>query len=196
MIRVPNKNYTFIKEDSEIRRAIENGLVWVGQKFLMNGNFVTCIDITEDKYTFTLDNIFATDSWYNIESRLENLYETGYLSGIPLFTRGFIDDIDFFFIPTEKQMFGKNLIGEEEDDNVKQFQFYKEYGDIARIKALDKNIHEDYKKGETWYYWLSDRCEGNSTHCCYVGHNGHAGYAIASHTCIGVPIFFQMTKRS
>jgi hypothetical protein len=196
MIRVPNKNYTFIKEDSEIRRAIENGLVWVGQKFLMNGNFITCIDITKDKYTFTLDNIFATDSWDNIELRLKNLYETGYLSGIPLFTKDFIDDIDFFFIPTEKQMFGKNLFGEKEDDNVKQFQLYKEYGDIARVKALDKNIHEDCEKGETWYYWLSNQYKNSSTLCCAVSYTGTASDHSASNTYIGVPIFFQMTKRS
>jgi hypothetical protein len=196
MIRVPNKDYAFIKEDSEIRKAIENGLVWVGQKFLMNGNFITCIDITEDKYIFTLDNIFATDSWDNIEPRLENLYQTGYLSGIPLFTKDFINDIDFFFIPTEKQMFGENNFGEKENDNVKQFQLYKEYGDIARVKAIDKNIHEDYEKGETWHYWLSNQYKSNSTHCCYVYNIGLADYANASYTYVGVPIFFQMTKRS
>jgi hypothetical protein len=162
----------------------------------MNGNFITCIDITKDKYTFTLDNIFATDSWDNIELRLKNLYETGYLSGIPLFTKDFIDDIDFFFIPTEKQMFGKNLFGKEEDDNVKQFQLYKEYGDIARIKALNKNIHEDCEKGETWYYWLSNQYKNYSTYCCYVGNAGDAGDTYASHTDVGVPVFFQMTKRS
>jgi hypothetical protein len=196
MIRVPNEDYAFPKEDSEIRKAIKNGLVWVGQKFLMNGNFVTCIDITKDKYTFTLDNLFATDSWNNIESRLENLYNTGYLNGIPLFTKDFIDDINFFFIPTEKQIFGENHLGEKEDDNVKQFQLYKEYGDIAKIKALDENIHEDYKKGETWSYWLSNQSKNYSAYCCAVDYNGRAHYNNASNTSVGVPIFFQMTKRS
>jgi hypothetical protein len=92
-------------------------------------------------------------------------------------------------------MFGKNIYGEKEDDSVKQFQLYKEYGNIARIKAIDEDVYRDHEKGETWFYWLSNKYKCGLIGNCAVGSHGTAYYGGASNTNGGVPIFFQMTKR-
>jgi hypothetical protein len=81
-------------------------------------------------------------------------------------------------------MFGENIYG---DSNEKQFQWYKKQGRYKRIKGD--------KEGDPEWYWLSDRCKGNSTYCCYVTGDGLAHGYNASHASVGVPIYFTMHRR-
>lgn len=191
MIKYPNSNRRNFKRDNSLKGAVNAGAVRVGQRFFVGDNPVTCVHIDGDKYIFSMDDIFKKTSHDKIAEVLETIYTTGMIDGVNVIPTGIMSDIDFLFVPTERQVFGKNEYGVEEDDE--QFEWFKR-GDSTRVKGY-QGSDTDYEKGDTCYWWLATVDSGNSSGCCYVGSYGDASAGYASSTTIGVPVFFQMTRK-
>ena len=192
MIKYPNSNRRILRRDNSLKGAVNAGAVRVGQRFFVGDNPVTCVHIDGDKYIFSMDDIFKTASHDKIESILGTIYTTGMIDGLNVIPTGIMPDIDFLFVPTERQVFGKNEYGVEENDE--QFEWFKR-GDAARVKGYKGAKSDTWSDGETCTWWLATVRSGNSTHCCNVTYTGHAAYYNASDTSIGVPVFFQMTRK-
>ena len=191
MIKYPNSNRRIVRRDNTLKGAVNAGAVRIGERFFVGNNPVTCVHIDGDKYIFSMDDIFKKTSHNKIAEVLETIWTTGMIDGINVIPTGIMPDIDFLFVPTERQVFGKNEYGVEEDDE--QFEWFKR-GDSTRVKGY-QGSDTDYEKGDTCNWWLSTVNSGNSTYCCYVGHNGRAYNYYASNTNIGVPVCFQMTRK-
>lgn len=192
MIKYPNSNRRILRRDNSLKGAVNAGAVRVGQRFFVGDNPVTCVHIDGDKYIFSMDDIFKTASHDKIESILETIYTTGMIDGLNVIPTGIMPDIDFLFVPTERQVFGKNEYGVEENDE--QFEWFKR-GDAARVKGYKGAKSDTWSDGETCAWWLSTVRSGNSAHCCRVTNGGIAAGNYASYTSIGVPVFFQMTRK-
>lgn len=192
MIKYPNSNRRMVRRDNTLKGAVNAGVVKVGQRFFVGDNPVTCVHIDGDKYIFSMDDIFKTTSHDKIAEVLETIWTTGMIDGINVIPTGMMQDIDFLFVPSERQVFGENKYGVEEDDE--QFDWFKR-GDAARVKGYKGAKSDTWEDGETCHWWLSTVYSGHSTHCCLVYYTGHATYSNASNTTIGVPVCFQMTRK-
>lgn len=192
MIKYPNSNRRIVRKDNTLKGAVNAGAVRIGERFFVGNNSVTCVHIDGDKYIFSMDDIFKTTSHDKIAEVLETIWTTGMIDGINVIPTGMMQDIDFLFVPSERQVFGENKYGVEEDDE--QFDWFKR-GDAARVKGY-KGVKSDiWEDGESCIWWLSTVYSGNSTSCCIVHHYGFAYATIASYTSVGVPVCFQMTRK-
>ena len=192
MIKYPNSNRRVVRRDNSLKGAVNAGTVRVGQRFFVGDNPVTCVHIEGDKYIFSMDDIFKTTSHDKIAEVLETIWTTGMIDGINVIPTGMIPDIDFLFVPTERQVFGENKYGVDEDDD--QFEWFKR-GDAARVKGYKGIKSDTWDNGETCTWWLATVHSGHSAYCWNVASSGHAGNDYASDTAIGVPVCFQMTRK-
>lgn len=174
MIRYPLDTTSIENEDLTYN-------AFVGKKYIINNRVLTCVDIDNDKYIFSFDEILTLSTHDNLESVLRELYTTGKFDGTEFIPFAILNQIDFLFIPTEYQIFGKREYSESNEKNVKQFEYYK---DNTAIKFF---------KGKVRWYWLSDKSI-NSTSFCLVRGSGDA-YDSGASLLGGVPIFFQIKKR-
>lgn len=180
--------------ECSLKAAVNAGMVALGQRYMIEGNPVTCVDIDGDKYIFSMDEIFKCAPHKEITSILRQIYETGKIGDKEVLPTSMMKDIDFLFVPSEFQVFGKNRYGVKEE-GVKQFEWYKR-GDLVRVKGYRGKDSSNWEDGETCNWWLSTVRSGNSTHCCYVSGYGYAYYGIASDTGVGVPVFLQITREN
>lgn len=192
MIKYPNSNRRMVRRDNTLKGAVNAGAVRVGQRFFVGDNPVTCVHIDGDKYIFSMDDIFKTTSHDKIAEVLETIWTTGMIDGINVIPTGMMQDIDFLFVPSERQVFGENKYGVEEDDE--QFDWFKR-GDAARVKGYKGVKSDTWEDGESCTWWLSAVTSGNSTYCCNVHTGGHANTNYASSPARGVPVCFQMTRK-
>ena len=196
MIKYPESKPKRESDGTEcsLKAAVNAGMVALGQRYMIEGNPVTCVDIDGDKYIFSMDEIFKCAPHKEIPSILKQVYETGKIGDKEVLPVSMMKDIDFLFVPTEFQVFGRNPYGKKEE-GVKQFEWYKR-GDLVRVKGYRGKDSRDWEDGETCYWWLSTVSSGNSTNCCYVSYSGLASHNSASNTYIGVPVFLQITRES
>lgn len=78
---------------------------------------------------------------------------------------------DLLSIPTEREIFGRNIYGEEEPDTVEQFE---------PMKKRRNRLASDGLNGGYQYYWLKNKCVRSATRFCGVGNDGNAGANSAS----------------
>lgn len=196
MIKFPESKPKRESDGTEcsLKAAVNAGMVALGQRYMIEGNPVTCVDIDGDKFIFSMDEIFKCAPHKEIPSILRQIYETGKIGDKEVLPVSMMKDIDFLFVPTEFQVFGRNPYGKKEE-GVKQFEWYKR-GDLVRVKGYRGKDSRDWEDGETCAWWLSTVYSGSSTHCCFVDYYGHAGSNGASNTAIGVPVFLQITRES
>lgn len=196
MIKFPESKPKRESDGTEcsLKAAVNAGMVALGQRYMIEGNPVTCVDIDGNKYIFSMDEIFKCAPHKEIPSILRQIYETGKIGDKEVLPVSMMKDIDFLFVPCERQVFGQNRYGDgKREQGIKQFEWYKR-GDLVRVKGYRGKDSSDWEDGETCHWWLSTVDSGNSTTCCYVGHHGDAGYGSASSSTIGVPVFLQITK--
>ncbi len=180
--------------ECSLKAAVNAGMVALGQRYMIEGNPVTCVDIDGDKYIFSMDEIYKCGPHKDILPVLKEIYETGKIGDVEVLPVSMMKDIDFLFVPCERQVFGKNEYGDEKrEQGIKQFEWYKR-GDLVRVKGYRGAKHDYWSQGETCSWWLSTVSSGNSTHCCTVYNSGYALYTTASNTTIGVPVFLQITR--
>ena len=75
-------------------------------------------------------------------------------------------------LPTEKEIFGKNVYGKDEGDAVYQWEPMKERR--YRIAFQGKN-------GAWEWYWLANQVDGSAARFALVNGAGFADYVCASH---------------
>ena len=92
------------------------------------------------------------------------------------------DNGDWLRIPTEKEIFGENKYGEEEDNNVKQWK---------PMKKRKNRIASQGLNGCWEWYFLQNKVEESASHFCYVSNYGNAYYNSASNSN-GVRPSFQL----
>lgn len=198
MIKFPESKPKRESDGTEcsLKAAVNAGMVALGQRYMIEGNPVTCVDIDGDKYIFSMDEIFKCAPHKEISSILRQIYETGKIGDKEVLPVSMMKDIDFLFVPCERQVFGQNRYGDEKrEQGIKQFEWYKR-GDLVRVKGYRGKDSRDWEDGETCFWWLSTVYSGYSTYCCYVGYGGLANYASASSTTRGVPVFLQITRET
>lgn len=78
---------------------------------------------------------------------------------------------DLLSIPTEREIFGQNIYGEEEPDTVEQFE---------PMKKRRNRLASDGLNGGYQYYWLKNKRVGSATAFCFVLDTGYAGTSSAS----------------
>jgi hypothetical protein len=189
MFRFPNENtktkadavdmkfFPVIKSNS-IKDYINAGVVTVGSKFNICGRDITCVHISGNDYIFSFDDCLGKATIAEIPTKLEEIYNDPKI--IPISLR---KEIEYLFIPTEFQIFGKNTYGETETD-VEQFDYYKN-NEAHRVKNID---------GETWSYWTSSPSSNNSSFFCLVYSYGDASDSYASYTSGLAPGFVIKSK--
>ena len=198
MIKFPESKPKRKSDETEcsLKAAVNAGMVALGQRYMIEGNPVTCVDIDGNKYIFSMDEIFKCAPHKEIPSILRQIYETGKIGNKEVLPVSMMKDIDFLFVPCERQVFGQNKYGDEKKElGIKQFEWYKR-GDVVRVKGYRGKDNNYWEDGETCNWWLATVSSGNSTYCCYVGYYGSAGNNSASGANIGVPVFLQITKET
>lgn len=83
-------------------------------------------------------------------------------------------------LPTEKEIFGKNVYGKDEGDTVQQWEPMKERR--YRIAFQGKN-------GAWEWYWLANQVDGSAARFAGVGNGGRAACYNASYACGVRPAF-------
>lgn len=78
---------------------------------------------------------------------------------------------DLLSIPTEREIFGQNIYGEEEPDTVKQFE---------PMKKRRNRLASDGLNGGYQYYWLKNKRGRSATYFCCVTNDGYANGSYAS----------------
>lgn len=91
-----------------------------------------------------------------------------------------LDNGDMLRIPTEREIFGENIYGQEEPDTVKRWK---------PMKKKRNRIAFQGKEGAWEWYWLMNRHKEYASNFADVGSDGNAHYDSASYP-IGVrPVF-------
>ena len=180
---------------NSIKQFCEMGVVQVGSRFIVDGWWITCIDIDGDKYYFSYDELPVCAAHKDIEKILKDIYTTGKVGNIKVMPKELRDEVEYLFVPSEYQVFGENKYGVKET-GVKQFEYFKR-GDISRVKGYRGKEIDSWRQDETLPWWLSTVLSGNSTYCCNVGDSGNANSYAASHAGVGVPgcVVIKVTKK-
>lgn len=82
-----------------------------------------------------------------------------------------LDNGDMLRIPTEREIFGENIYGQEEPDTVKRFK---------PMKKKRNRIAFQGKEGAWEWYWLMNRHKEYASYFANVYGNGNAYYTFAS----------------
>lgn len=82
-----------------------------------------------------------------------------------------LDNGDMLRIPTEREIFGENVYGQEESDTVKRFK---------PMKKRRNRIAFQGKEGAWEWYWLMNRHKDSASNFAHVSDDGNASYYNAS----------------
>jgi hypothetical protein len=110
------------------------------------------------------------------ESHLRDQLATKYLEKFPAALRLNMvpfENGDLLRIPTEREIFGRNIYGEEEPNTVEQFE---------PMKKRRNRMASDGLNGETQAYWLQNKRVRSATAFCFVLTNGYASNLHASNS--------------
>lgn len=91
-----------------------------------------------------------------------------------------LDNGDMLRIPTEREIFGENVYGQEESDTVKRFK---------PMKKRRNRIAFQGKEGAWEWYWLMNRHKDSASYFAFVGNFGNASSSGASNPRGVRPVF-------
>lgn len=91
-----------------------------------------------------------------------------------------LDNGDMLRIPTEREIFGENIYGQEEPDTVKRWK---------PMKKKRNRIAFQGKEGAWEWYWLMNRHKEYASYFAVVGSDGSADYDNASNPYGVRPVF-------
>lgn len=83
------------------------------------------------------------------------------------------DNGDYLRLPTEKEIFGENVYGEEEPDSVKQFEPMKERRNRIAFQGMN---------GDWEWYWLANAVKNTAACFASVDDDGGASCSFASYS--------------
>lgn len=154
---------SYTMEDGEEVEALA-----VKEEFDKHGNLCMVfmlLDCLKEECRMNRDD--TNDGGYE-ESHLRDQLATKYLEKFPAALRLNMvpfENGDLLRIPTEREIFGRNIYGEEEPDTVEQFEPMKKRRNRMAFDGLN---------GETQAYWLQNKRVGSATSFCGVNSNGFA----------------------
>lgn len=162
---------SYTMEDGEEVEALA-----VKEEFDKHGNLCMVfmlLDCLKEECRMNRDD--TNDGGYE-ESHLRDQLATKYLEKFPAALRLNMvpfENGDLLRIPTEREIFGRNIYGEEEPNTVEQFEPMKKRRNRMAFDGLN---------GETQAYWLQNKRVGSATYFCLVNANGYASYDHASYS--------------
>lgn len=162
---------SYTMEDGEEVEALA-----VKEEFDKHGNLCMVfmlLDCLKEECRMNWDD--TNDGGYE-ESHLRDQLATKYLEKFPAALRLNMvpfENGDLLRIPTEREIFGRNIYGEEETNTVEQFEPMKKRRNRMAFDGLN---------GETQAYWLQNKRVRSATFFCYVYSNGFATYSNASYS--------------
>lgn len=165
---------SYTMEDGEEVEALA-----VKEEFDKHGNLCMVfmlLDCLKEECRMNRDD--TNDGGYE-ESHLRDQLATKYLEKFPAALRLNMvpfENGDLLRIPTEREIFGRNIYGEEEPDTVEQFEPMKKRRNRMAFDGLN---------GETQAYWLQNKRVRSATSFCGVNTGGCASNGSASNS-IGV----------
>lgn len=160
---------SYTMEDGEEVEALA-----VKEEFDKHGNLCMVfmlLDCLKEECRMNRDD--TNDGGYE-ESHLRDQLATKYLEKFPAALRLNMvpfENGDLLRIPTEREIFGRNIYGEEEPNTVEQFEPMKKRRNRMAFDGLN---------GETQAYWLQNKRVRSATYFCYVNANGYANTNYAS----------------
>lgn len=163
---------SYTMEDGEEVEALA-----VKEEFDKHGNLCMVfmlLDCLKEECRMNRDD--TNDGGYE-ESHLRDQLATKYLEKFPAALRLNMvpfENGDLLRIPTEREIFGRNIYGEEEPNTVEQFEPMKKRRNRMAFDGLN---------GETQAYWLQNKRVRSATgFCCVDGAGGadHAGASLSS----------------
>lgn len=160
---------SYTMEDGEEVEALA-----VKEEFDKHGNLCMVfmlLDCLKEECRMNRDD--TNDGGYE-ESHLRDQLATKYLEKFPAALRLNMvpfENGDLLRIPTEREIFGRNIYGEEEPNTVEQFEPMKKRRNRMAFDGLN---------GETQAYWLQNKRVRSATAFCLVNYLGRASYAGAS----------------
>lgn len=169
---------SYTMEDGEEVEAIA-----VKEEFDKHGNLCMVfmlLDCLKEECRMNRDD--TNDGGYE-ESHLRDQLATKYLEKFPAALRLNMvpfENGDLLRIPTEREIFGRNIYGEEEPNTVEQFESMKKRRNRMAFDGLN---------GETQAYWLQNKRVRSATTFCYVNSNGDAYYHYASYSSGVRPLY-------
>ena len=146
----------------------------VKEEFDKHGNLCMVfmlLDCLKEECRMNRDD--TNDGGYE-ESHLRDQLATKYLEKFPAALRLNMvpfENGDLLRIPTEREIFGRNIYGEEEPNTVEQFEPMKKRRNRMAFDGLN---------GETQAYWLQNKRVRSATTFCFVGIAGFANSNNAS----------------
>lgn len=162
---------SYTMEDGEEVEALA-----VKEEFDKHGNLCMVfmlLDCLKEECRMNRDD--TNDGGYE-ESHLRDQLTTKYLEKFPAALRLNMvpfENGDLLRIPTEREIFGRNIYGEEEPNTVEQFKPMKKRRNRMAFDGLN---------GETQAYWLQNKRVRSATSFCFVSHAGNADDAGASYS--------------
>lgn len=154
---------SYTMEDGEEVEALA-----VKEEFDKHGNLCMVfmlLDCLKEECRMNRDD--TNDGGYE-ESHLRDQLATKYLEKFPAALRLNMvpfENGDLLRIPTEREIFGRNIYGEEEPNTVEQFE---------PMKKRRNRMASDGLNGETQAYWLQNKRVGSAASFCFVSGNGFA----------------------
>lgn len=164
----------YTMEDGEEVEALA-----VKEEFDKHGNLCMVfmlLDCLKEECRMNRDD--TNDGGYE-ESHLRDQLATKYLEKFPAALRLNMvpfENGDLLRIPTEREIFGRNIYGDEEPNTVEQFEPMKKRRNRMAFDGLN---------GETQAYWLQNKRVRSATYFCFVSSNDSAHNTNASNS-IGV----------
>lgn len=155
---------SYTMEDGEEVEALA-----VKEEFDKHGNLCMVfmlLDCLKEECRMNRDD--TNDGGYE-ESQLRDQLATKYLEKFPAALRLNMvpfENGDLLRIPTEREIFGRNIYGEEEPDTVEQFEPMKKRRNRMAFDGLN---------GETQAYWLQNKRVRSALSFCRVDGSGYAG---------------------
>lgn len=169
---------SYTMEDGEEVEALA-----VKEEFDKHGNLCMVfmlLDCLKEECRMNRDD--TNDGGYE-ESHLRDQLATKYLEKFPAALRLNMvpfENGDLLRIPTEREIFGRNIYGEEETNTVEQFEPMKKRRNRMAFDGLN---------GETQAYWLQNKRVRSATYFCGVYYGGVAYYANASYSLGVRPLY-------
>ena len=169
---------SYTMEDGEEVEALA-----VKEEFDKHGNLCMVfmlLDCLKEECRMNRDD--TNDGGYE-ESHLRDQLATKYLEKFPAALRLNMvpfENGDLLRIPTEREIFGRNIYGEEEPDTVEQFEPMKKRRNRMAFDGLN---------GETQAYWLQNKRVRSATFFCFVYANGNATGGYASYSLGVRPLY-------
>ena len=169
---------SYTMEDGEEVEALA-----VKEEFDKHGNLCMVfmlLDCLKEECRMNRDD--TNDGGYE-ESHLRDQLATKYLEKFPAALRLNMvpfENGDLLRIPTEREIFGRNIYGEEEPNTVEQFE---------PMKKRRNRMASDGLNGETQAYWLQNKRVGSAAYFCCVNSYGGANSYYASNSLGVRPLY-------